>query len=84
MEKILEINSLISDFVWGWPMLILLLGTGLYLGIRTKFVVLTHFRFMMKNTIIKLFSKAKHHGEGEVTPFQAVSTALASTVGTGM
>ena len=82
MSSILALNKIIGDFVWGWPMLIMLLGTGLFLGIRTKFVVVRKFGYVLKNTLLKMFDK-NSGGEGEISAFQAVSTALAATVGTG-
>lgn len=82
MKQILAINAAIGSFVWGWPMIILLLGTGLFYLIRTKAIVVRKFGFIMSNTLMKMFHKG-HGGEGEVTAFQAVSTALAATVGTG-
>lgn len=83
MKVILEFNSwLSSNIIWGIPMLVLLLGTGIVLGFKTNFIVLTKFGYIMKNTLFKMFKKSEG-GEGEVTPFQAVSTALAATVGTG-
>lgn len=82
METIIAVNSAINGFVWGPIMLALLVGTGVYLTIRTGFPQLTKFGYAMKNTLGKIFQKSEA-GEGEITPFQAVSTALASTVGTG-
>ena len=82
MSSILEINKAIGDFVWGWPMLIMLLGTVLFLGFRTRFIVIRKFGYILKNTVMKMFSK-NSGGEGEISAFQAVSTALAATVGTG-
>ena len=82
MSSILAINKAIGDFVWGWPMLIMLLGTGLFLGFRTRFIVIRKFGYILKNTVMKMFSK-NSGGEGEISAFQAVSTALAATVGTG-
>lgn len=82
MDKLMEINGIINGFVWGPPMLILLVGTGIYLSIRTNFFSLTKLGYILKNTLLKMFAK-DHHGEGEVTAFQAVATALAATVGTG-
>ncbi|MBQ5725140.1 MAG: sodium:alanine symporter family protein, partial [Clostridia bacterium] len=63
-------------------MLALLVGTGVYLTVCTGFPQITKFGHAMKNTIGKIFKKTEA-GEGEVTPLQAVSTALAATVGTG-
>lgn len=81
-EIVSNINSAINNVVWGVPMLILLVGTGLFLTCRTRFVQFSKFGYAMGNTIGKVFKKQKA-GSGEVTPFQAVSTALAATVGTG-
>ncbi|MBR3561251.1 MAG: sodium:alanine symporter family protein [Oscillospiraceae bacterium] len=82
MDAIIQINSAINGFVWGPVMLVLLVGTGLYLSISTGFVQFRKFGYAMKNTIGKVFHKAEA-GHGEITPFQAVTTALAATVGTG-
>ena len=82
MDKFMQVNDAINGFVWGPVMLVLLVGCGVYLSIRVGFIQFTRFGFAMKNTLGKVFKK-QDAGEGEVTPFQAVSTALASTVGTG-
>lgn len=88
MEKfvsyVTKINSAVNSFAWGPVMLLLLVGTGIYLSIRTGFPQVKHFGFMMKNTVGSLFKKGgkKDHGEN-LSPFQAVTTALAGTVGTG-
>ena len=77
-----EIVAKVDGWVWGPVLLILLVGTGIYLSTRAGFPQFAKFGYAMKNTIGKMFSKQKA-GEGEVTPFQAVTTALAATVGTG-
>ena len=82
MEYLQELNRTISGLVWGVPMLALIIGAGLYLSVRTGFIQIFRFRDAMKNTIGKAFKKQKA-GKGDVTPFQALTTALASTVGTG-
>ncbi|KDR95746.1 alanine or glycine:cation symporter, AGCS family [Peptoclostridium litorale DSM 5388] len=82
MNMLLEINDVINRIVWGPPMLVLLLGTGIYLSIRTRFLSIFKFGYILKNTLFKIFKK-EQAGEGEITPFQALTTALASTVGTG-
>ena len=82
METIKAINSAVNGFVWGPIMLALLVGTGVYISVATGFKQFTKFGYMIKNTLGKIFQKTEA-GEGEITPFQAVSTALASTVGTG-
>jgi len=75
------VNKL-NGIAWGPWMLVLLVGTGIYLSIRSGFLQFGRFGYVMKNTIGKIFSK-QEAGEGEVTPFQALTTALAATVGTG-
>ena len=82
MDKIMAINGVVNGFVWGPIMLCLLVGTGVYYSIRIGFPQFRFFGHAMKNTVGKIFEKTEA-GEGEITPFQAVSTALASTVGTG-
>ena len=72
----------LNGIAWGPWMLILLVGTGIYLSSRVGFLQLRKFGYAMKNTIGKIFQK-QTAGEGEITPFQAMSTALAATVGTG-
>ncbi len=78
----MSINSFINNIVWGPPILILIVGSGLYLSIKTGFFSITKLGYILKNTFLKMFSK-EQRGEGEVTAFQAVATALAATVGTG-
>ncbi|MDD4439540.1 MAG: amino acid carrier protein, partial [Tissierellia bacterium] len=82
METLMSINSVVNNFVWGPPILILIVGTGLYLSVKTGFFSITKLGYVLKNTLLKMFSK-EQRGEGEVTAFQAVATALAATVGTG-
>ena len=77
-----EIVGFLNGIAWGPWMLLLLVGTGVYLSIRVGFLQFTWFGYAMKNTVGKIFEK-QTAGKGEVTPFQAVSTALAATVGTG-
>lgn len=82
MDFLMSINSAINNVVWGPPILFLIVGTGLYLSISTKFFSVTKIGYILRNTFLKMFSK-ESRGEGEVTAFQAVATALAATVGTG-
>ncbi len=84
MEIINIINTAINDVVWGPIMLTLLIGTGLFLSIRTGFLQFGKFGYMMKNTIFGVFSKNQHERDiSGVSPFQAVATAMAGTIGTG-
>ena len=82
METFTRIVTVVDDFAWGPVMLILLVGTGLYLSIRSGFLQFSKFGYAMKNTLGKALQK-QQAGEGEITPFQAMTTALAGTVGTG-
>ncbi|WP_372996539.1 alanine/glycine:cation symporter family protein [Lutispora sp.] len=82
MDKLMEINGIINGFVWGPYMLVLLVGTGVYLTLRTNFMSIAKLGYVLKNTLFKMFTK-EGKGEGEITAFQAVATALAATVGTG-
>jgi alanine or glycine:cation symporter, AGCS family len=81
MEQILAIHSRINALVWGPPLIIALMGTGLFLTIWTGAIQLRRFGFAMREVLGKLWSKGA--GSGTVSPFQAVATALASTVGVG-
>ncbi|MBQ6001115.1 MAG: sodium:alanine symporter family protein [Clostridia bacterium] len=82
----MNISSILTylddNIAWGPMMLILLVGTGFYLSLRLNFLQFGRFGHTMKHTIGKLFQK-QASGRGEVTPFQALTTALAATVGTG-
>jgi AGCS family alanine or glycine:cation symporter len=82
MEFLMELNSTINSLVWGPYMLVLIVGTGVYLTVRTNFMSIAKLGYVLKNTLFKMFDK-KTTGEGEITPFQAVATALAATIGTG-
>lgn len=82
MDALVNFNSWLNSIVWGPPMLILLVGAGIYLTFRTNFFAIRKLGYVMKQTLLKIFSKDQV-GEGEITAFQAVSTALAATVGTG-
>ncbi|MGN0266967.1 MAG: alanine/glycine:cation symporter family protein [Lachnospiraceae bacterium] len=82
IELITQVNSAVNNFIWGIPAMICIIGTGLLLTFRTGFLQITSFKTAMKCTIGKVFDRKKA-GEGAMSPFQAVCTALAGTVGTG-
>lgn len=82
LDMIEKINSAVNNFVWGVPAMICIIGVGLLLSVRTGFLQIREFPYMLKVTIGKMFHK-KEAKEGAMTPFQAVCTALAATVGTG-
>lgn len=82
MERLNEIVTKVDDFVWGPVMLILLVGTGIFLTIRTKFLPWRNLGYALKSTLSKE-ARTKSRGEGDVSPFSALTTALAATIGTG-
>ena len=82
MYYIEKVNGVINNFVWGVPAMVCIIGVGLWLSIRTNFIQIRKFGLAMRTTIGRMFSK-KEAADGAVTPFQAVCTALAATVGTG-
>jgi AGCS family alanine or glycine:cation symporter len=82
LELISEINSAVNGFIWGVPAMVAILGVGLILSIRTHFIQIRKFGYAMKVTFGRMFRK-RDAQEGALTPFQAVCTALAATIGTG-
>ncbi len=86
LKEIAEINGSINGVVWGWAGLILLLGTGVLATVFTKVFQISHLKHWWNNTIGSLFKKdviGHTKDKGSVSPFQALCTALAATVGTG-
>lgn len=81
MESLREFERSLNGLVWGWPMIVLLVGTGTLLTILTGFIQFRRLGFALREVLGKIFDKGQ--GSGSVTPFQAVATALASTVGVG-
>ena len=82
LEIITTINSVLNNFIWGVPAMVCIIGVGLYLALRTHFIQIHQFGYSMKNTIGRILEK-REAADGAITPFQAVCTALAATVGTG-
>ena len=82
METITTVNAAVNSFVWGVPAMICIVGVGLWLSVQTKFIQFRRFGTSMRETFGKMFHRTDAT-EGAVTPFQAVCTALAATVGTG-
>jgi alanine or glycine:cation symporter, AGCS family len=81
LERLSTLNSLVNSYVWGLPMMTLLIGTGVLLTIMTAGA---QFRYLW-TALVEVFGKLRtgRQGAGSVSPFQAVATALASTVGVG-
>lgn len=82
LESIIKINQAVNGFIWGVPAMICIIGVGLLLSVRTRFIQVRKFGAALKNTIGKIFDKTQVK-DGSMSPFQAVCTALAGTVGTG-
>ena len=82
LSTIEAVNSVVNNFIGGVPAMICIIGVGLYLSIRTRFLQIRKFPYSMKVTLGRMMKK-KEASDGALTPFQAVCTALAATVGTG-
>ena len=83
MLQIIEtINTAVNNFIWGVPAMVCIFGVGLYLSIRTNFLQIRKFPYAIRTTLGRIFRK-RSASDGAITPFQAVCTALAATVGTG-
>lgn len=82
LNLIESINSAVNNFIWGVPAMVCIIGVGLYLSIRTGFLQIRKFPYAIHVTLGRIFRK-RDASDGAMTPFQAVCTALAATVGTG-
>ena len=82
LSTIEAVNSAVNNFIWGVPAMICIIGVGLILSFRTRFIQIRKFPYAMKVTLGRVLKK-KDATDGTMTPFQAVCTALAATVGTG-
>ena len=82
IETITAVNTAVNNFIWGVPAMVCIIGVGLLLSVRTGFLQIRKFPYAIKTTIGRMFRK-KDASDGAMTPFQAVCTALAGTVGTG-
>lgn len=82
LDIITSVNTALNNFIWGIPAMVCIIGVGLYLSISTGFIQIRKFGYAMRCTIGRMFKK-REASDGAITPFQAVCTALAATVGTG-
>lgn len=82
METLGNILQAIDDFVWGPAMLVLLVGTGIFLTVRTRFLGIRNLGYALKSGLGKE-ARTTGRGEGDISPFSALTTALAATIGTG-
>ena len=89
-EKIISgienVNNVVNGIVWGWPVIILILGTGIILSLRTRFLQVTHFRESLNTTIIPTLKslgkkKEKDTRVNSVSQFEAFSTAISMLIG---
>jgi alanine or glycine:cation symporter, AGCS family len=84
MNAVLELIGAVNSLVWGPPMLVLLLGVGLWITIGTRLVQIRHFRYAWSLVLRGAFRNGASSREaGDITPFQALMTALSATVGNG-
>lgn len=85
METIIAINDFVNGIVWGVPVLLLILGTGIFYTIRLGFIQFRHPIWLVKQTVVKAFSKKdkKPAAPGELTSFQAAMTSVSAIVGSG-
>lgn len=81
IDNLSDILTVIDDFVWGPVMLILLVGTGVFLTIRTRALCWRNLPYALRSVLSKEARQKK--GDGDVSPFSALTTALAATIGTG-
>lgn len=88
VEKVAHYNGIVNSIVWGVPMLCLILGVGIYYAIRTRFFQITHTKDVYDNTVKGILNSGKDSESAKskknvISQFQALTTALASTIGTG-
>ncbi|MCC8127374.1 MAG: sodium:alanine symporter family protein [Clostridiales bacterium] len=88
IDLITQVNGQINSFVWGLPMLVLLVGTGILMTLLTKVFQVSHFGYWMKHTLGSIFTDkhiTRHTAAGDqsISQFQSLCTALAATIGTG-
>ena len=81
-QAVMDVINAIDDFVWGPVMLVILVGTGIFLSIRTKFLPWRNLGYAIKSTLSKE-ARTTNRGSGDVSPFACLCTALAATIGTG-
>lgn len=83
LTTIEQLNAAVNSIVWGPFFMALLLGTGLYLSLRLRFLQFTRFPLVWRSTFGRLFTRSTGASAGELSAFQAVSSAMAATVGVG-
>ena len=82
LDFLVQVNKSVNGFVWGLPAMVAIVGVGLWLMFRTRFVQFRKFGTAMRSTLGKVFTR-QTAADGAISPFHAVCTALAGTIGTG-
>lgn len=86
IDTVAKVNGAVNGVVWGIPMLVLIIGTGIFMSVRTGFFQITRIKTWANETFLAIFKKksvTKTNEKKAITQFQALSTALAATIGTG-
>lgn len=83
MQNFIELNKHLSNFLWGIPMIVVLILGGLFLLYRSNFWVFRNFKYIFQSTFGRLLTRKDSSSKDAISPFQAVSTALAGTIGAG-
>ncbi|MCL2006496.1 MAG: sodium:alanine symporter family protein [Treponema sp.] len=83
LDQIMEWNDALNSLVWGPPMLFLIVGSGIFLTLILKFIQVSRFKIWWKETFGQIIKKQDKVDDHNISPFQALTTAMASTVGTG-
>src|SRR5690554_6969792 len=83
LENITAANGWLNGIVWGPPFMILLVGTGIYLTVRLGFFQFRHLAHAWQHSFGRLFRREADTEEGAISPFQAVASAMAATIGVG-
>lgn len=78
-----ELLKSFENLLWGFPLIIGIIGTGIYISLKTKAIQFRKLPFALNNTLGKIFEKPNKENKGDISPFGALATALAATVGTG-
>ncbi|MBM4065050.1 MAG: sodium:alanine symporter family protein [Planctomycetes bacterium] len=82
MEDVLKFTNILNAYLWGVPMIVAIIGVGVFLAVMSRFIQLRRFLRMWRETFVRTF-RGDSAGEGDISPFQAVNVALGGTVGVG-
>lgn len=82
MEQVVKFTNLLNAYLWGAPMILAIIGVGVFLTVMSRFIQMRRFLRMWRETFVRTF-RGESAGEGDISPFQAVNVALGGTVGVG-